>query len=172
MPSAVMVVGHSNTGKTRLVVRLINILAARGYRVAAVKHAAHHGYEIDSEGKDSWQFFKAGAAQVVVVGTESLTVHARYDSEPTLAELGNRMNVDLILAEGFKSQAGPKIEVLRQGFSEGRLPLGDNLVAVVSDIPVAGGVPWFSPDQVELLADFIESRFLKPGGSTTRTSGH
>lgn len=171
MPAVVMVVGHANTGKTSLVARLIASLAARGYRVAAIKHAAH-GYEIDSEGKDSWRFFQAGASQVVVVGPESLTVHTRHDREPTLAELGNGMDgVDLILAEGFKSQAGPKIEVLRRGFSEGRLPLGDDLAAVVGDIPAAGGVPCFTPDQVELLADFIEGRFLQRGGQAARTSG-
>ncbi|MGD0620861.1 MAG: molybdopterin-guanine dinucleotide biosynthesis protein B [Thermacetogeniaceae bacterium] len=164
MAAVVSVVGHANAGKTTLIARLISSLAARGYRVAAVKHAAH-GYEIDSRGKDSWQFFQAGANRVLVVGPESLTVHTRHDREPTLSELGSRMDgVDLILAEGFKSQTGPKIEVLRQGYSEGRLSLGSDLIAVVSDCPLDGGVSCFRPDQVEPLADFIESRFLQNGG--------
>ena len=160
MAAVVTVVGHANTGKTTLIARLIGSLAARGYRVAAVKHAAH-GYDIDSKGKDSWRFFQAGASRVMVVGPESLTVHTRYNREPTLAELGSSMEgIDLVLAEGFKTQAGPKIEVLRPGFSEYRLPIGADLVAVVSDCPVAGDVPCFSPDQVEPLADFIVERFL------------
>ena len=67
MAGVVSVVGHANTGKTTLIAGLISSLAARGYRVAVVKHAAH-GYEIDSRGKDSWQFFQAGANRVLVVG--------------------------------------------------------------------------------------------------------
>ena len=67
MTAMVAVVGHANTGKTTLIASLIGSLTARGYRVAAVKHAAH-GYEIDSEGKDSRQFFEAGASRVMVAG--------------------------------------------------------------------------------------------------------
>jgi molybdopterin-guanine dinucleotide biosynthesis protein MobB len=163
MAEIVAVVGHANTGKTTLIAGLISSLSARGYRVAAVKHAAH-GYEIDSRGKDSWQLFQAGADRVLVVGPESLTVHTRHAREPALAELGGRMDgVDLILAEGFKSQPGPKIEVLRQGCPEGRLSLGSDLVAVVSDFPVGSNVPVFRPEDVCQLADFIESSFLKNG---------
>jgi molybdopterin-guanine dinucleotide biosynthesis protein MobB len=161
MAAVVSVVGHANTGKTTLIAGIINSLAARGYRVGAVKHAAH-GYEIDSPGKDSRQFFQAGASRVVVVGPKSLTVHTRLHTEPTLAELAGLIgDVDLILAEGFKSQPGPKIEVLRQGFSERRLSLGSDLVAVVSDMPVGKEVPVFRPDKIEPLSDFIASRFLQ-----------
>ncbi len=161
MVIVVAVVGHANTGKTTLVAKLISSLTAKGYRVAAVKHAAH-GYEIDQKGKDSRQFFEAGAHLVLVVGPASLTVHARHDREPNLAELaGMAEGVDLMLAEGFKTQPGPKIEVLRQGFSEGRLFLGEDLIAVVSEAPVGGDIPCFRPDQVEELADFVAERFLK-----------
>ena len=90
-----------------------------------------------------------------------MTIHTRYDREPDLSELVSSMDgVDLVLVEGFKSQPGPKIEVLRQGFSEGRLSLGEDLVAVVSEYPVAGDVACFSPDQIEPLADLIVQRFL------------
>jgi molybdopterin-guanine dinucleotide biosynthesis protein B len=157
-------VGHANTGKTTLIAGIINNLSARGYRLAAIKHAAH-GYEIDDRGKDSWQFFQAGANRVVVVGPESLTVHTRHDLEPTLAELADTIrDVDLILVEGFKSQPGPKIEVLRQGFSERRLSLGSDLVAVVSDMRVEKDVPVFRPDEIGPLSDFIEGRFLRNSG--------
>jgi molybdopterin-guanine dinucleotide biosynthesis protein MobB len=142
--AVVAVVGHANTGKTTLIAGLIRALASRGYRVAAIKHAAH-GYEIDSRGKDSWRYFQAGANRVLVAGPESLTVHIRHEREPGLAELAGMIGkADLILAEGFKSQPGPKIEVLRRGFSEGRLSLGSDLIAVVSDAPIetaVGGVP-------------------------------
>jgi len=164
MAAIVSVVGHANTGKTTLIAGIISSLAARGFRVAAVKHAAH-GYEIDNRGKDSWKFFQAGASQVVVVGPESLTVHTRHDTEPTPVELAGLLkDVDLVLVEGFKSQPGPKIEVLRQGFTERRLSLGNDLVAVVSDMLVEGDVPVFRPDKIEPLADFIESRFLQNSG--------
>ncbi|MBT9153265.1 MAG: Molybdopterin-guanine dinucleotide biosynthesis adapter protein [Firmicutes bacterium] len=167
MPAVVAVVGHANTGKTTLIAKLISSLTSRGYRIAAVKHAAH-GYEVDSEGKDSWQFFRAGANRVVVIGPDSLTVHARHDREPALAEItGSLDNVDLILAEGFKTQAGPKIEIIRQGYSEGRLCLGSDLAAVVSDISAEDTVPCFKPDQVEPLADFIAKRYLSGERSAT-----
>ncbi len=67
MAAVLSVVGHANTGKTTLIAALIRSLVSRGYRVAAIKHAAH-GYEVDSRGKDSWQFFLAGAEQVLVSG--------------------------------------------------------------------------------------------------------
>ncbi len=90
-------------------------------------------------------------------------MHIRHGRELNLAELAGMIaGVDLILAEGFKSQPGPKIEVVRRGFSEGRLSLGSGLEAVVSDMPVSevSAVPVFRPDEIEPLSVFIESRWL------------
>jgi len=155
----VMVVGFSNTGKTMLVERLISALKQRNYRVAAVKHAPH-GYELDSRGKDTWRYCQAGAKDIFVVGPTSLTRHTFYQQEPPLCAILDRIeDVDLIIVEGFKSQPGPKIEVVRDGYSERRLDLGSDLIAVVSDSSPGERVPCFAPDEVDKLADFLIEHF-------------
>lgn len=165
VPPFVQVVGYSNTGKTTLIKKLISAFKKRGLRVAAVKHAAH-GYAIDMPGKDTWHYYEAGADQVMVVGPESLTIHQRFDDTPDLNRICKMLQeVDLILMEGFKNQKGPKIEVIREGYSPERLPLGENLIAVVADTPVEDSVPCFNPQDIEPLAEFILKR-LAIGGST------
>lgn len=159
MIPAVSIVGFSNTGKTSLVERLIRVFKERGYRVAAVKHAAH-GYEIDVPGKDTWQYYQAGAERVVVVGPASLTIHERYQATPPLKEICKRLNdIDLIIVEGFKREPGPKIEVIRKNYSPRRISLGDDLIAVVSDFPHTDVVPCFSKGDAEPLADFLINHF-------------
>lgn len=159
MVPVVFVVGYSNTGKTLLVERLIGVLQKRDYRVAVIKHAVH-GYELDLQGKDTWRYCQAGADEVVVVGPVSLTRHKFYRQEPPLTEILNSIeNVDLIIVEGYKKKAGPKIEVVRSGYTQSRLDLGDDLIAVVSDSPFNERVPCFAPDDVERLADFLTEHF-------------
>jgi molybdopterin-guanine dinucleotide biosynthesis protein B len=157
MVPVIAFVGYANTGKTTLVVKIINILLDRGYRVAVVKHAPH-GYDLDVPGRDTWQYYQSGAHQVMVVGRDSLTLHERLAMPPTLAQICERLQgVDLIIVEGFKQESAPKIEVLRQGFTPQRLDLGDDLVAVVSEgyESQPSGVPCFSPQQSEEITDFI-----------------
>ncbi len=161
----VQVVGFSNTGKTMIVEGLIRILKKRGIRVAAIKHAPH-GYAVDVPGKDTWRYYGAGAEKVVVVGAESITVHERFRKVPDLNQICRLIqDVDLIIVEGFKHQAGPKIEVLRKGYSPERLTVGDDLIAVVTDSPVEDPVPCFALQEIEPLADFILKRFSVPKGS-------
>lgn len=147
-------VGYSNSGKTTVVSRLTSILAKTGYRVAVVKHAAH-GYDMDVPGKDSWQHYHAGAQKVVLIGPDSITWHERSSSDPVLHDVLNRIsNVDLILVEGFKNEPGRKIEIVRDPDSP-RVPAGQELAAVISDLPLNAEVPVFSPDQLEAVAVFI-----------------
>ncbi|HHW42075.1 MAG TPA: molybdopterin-guanine dinucleotide biosynthesis protein B [Syntrophomonadaceae bacterium] len=154
----VQVVGYSNSGKTTLMKKLIAVFKKRGLRVAAVKHAPH-GYVVDVPGKDTRHYFEAGADKVMVAGPDSLTLHERIPQPPDLDLIRSRLReVDLILVEGFKSQRGPKIEVLREEPSPERLPLGEDLLAVVSAIPVETSVPRFAPREIEPLADFILER--------------
>lgn len=155
MVPIISIVGYSNTGKTAILEGLIRILKERGHRVAAVKHAAH-GYNIDLPGKDSWRYYEAGADKVVVVGPTSFTIHERCLDQPRLKEIYKEIEgVDFIIVEGFKGEPGPKIEVFQKDCSPARLSLGEDLVAVVSDIPLADNVPCFSFDEVEALADFL-----------------
>lgn len=151
----IFIAGYSNSGKTTVIVEIVKIMKTRGYEIAVVKHASH-GYQLDSEGKDSYRFYQAGADKVVVAGPKSLTIHERYDSLPSLGEICERIaGVDLIIVEGFKRNPGPKIEVFRKNFSTGPLSQRENIIAIVSDEPMEEGVPCYSLAMLEELVDFI-----------------
>lgn len=143
--------------------KLIKLLTSRGYRVAAVKHAAH-GYDMDIPGKDSWQHFRAGAETVVLVGPDSMTVHERKSEEPRLDDALDIINchqdIDLVLVEGFKSEPGPKIQIVR---GDDFIPedLDPNSVAIVSDSPLPLELPCFYAQNLDPLADFIVANFMK-----------
>ncbi len=147
--------GYSNSGKTTVMESLIRILKRKGYKVAAVKHAAH-GYTMDPPGTDSWHYAEAGADKVVIVGPGSFTMHEYHQDKKSLQDILERIKeVDIVIVEGFKGEPGPKIEIYRQDYSSNRIDLGGNLVAVVSDIELFGDIPCFSFHQLEDLADFI-----------------
>lgn len=157
----VQFVGFSNSGKTMIVRKFIAIMKSRGYRVAAVKHAAHHGYEMDAPGTDSWHYFAEGADQVVVAAGQSISFHNRLSEELSLDDICKQITgVDFIIVEGYKGTAGPKIEVFRNGYSPERLSLGPDLLGIVSDISLDCDVPLFSYEQIEQLADLLEKTFL------------
>jgi molybdopterin-guanine dinucleotide biosynthesis protein MobB len=157
MTPVLFISGYSDTGKTTLVKNLIQSFKGMGYRVAAVKHAAH-GYELDVQGRDTWHYCQAGAEEVVVVGPRSLTIHHQYKQEPSFRDvLGMVKDVDFIFVEGYKREAGPKIEVVRKG--KERLSLGNDLIAVVSDEPLTEKVPCFATTDIPQLAKFIIDYF-------------
>ena len=156
----VAVVGFSETGKTRLIVRLIGELRRRGLRVAAVKRCSH-GFALDTEGKDTADFTEAGADGVAMISPEGWAALARAASVEAPA-LAARLfpAADVVLVEGGKGAAGlPKIEVLRSGVSEVLTCRPEELLAVVSDGPVPGGVsvPVLTPEETERLSDIILS---------------
>lgn len=161
------VVGRSNSGKTTLLEKLIRELVARGRRVGTVKHHYHGPVTVDVPGKDSWRHRQAGARAAALLSPETLFVvrdGADGLSLDAVAHLG-LWGVDLVLTEGFKSGAMPKIEVNRrvQG-----APLlcgpGDGLVAVASDWPTGAAVPHFGLEDAAPLADFVERRYLAGAG--------
>lgn len=158
MIPVVHLVGYSNSGKTTVMSGLIRILKSRGYKVAAVKHAAH-GYTPDPPGTDSWNYAQAGADQVAIVGPDSFTIHEFGRIDYPLAMILNRISeVDLILVEGFKNAPGPKIEIYRQGHSEDRMPRPK--LAIVSDVLLEEEVPCFLFGELEKLADFIAASLI------------
>lgn len=158
----VFIAGYSNSGKTTVVEKLVQVLKGRGYRVATIKHAAH-GYSTDSHGKDSWRTFQAGADQVIVAGPASYTIHRSCQTPPQLQDLtGQVEDVDVIIVEGFKSEPGPKIEVYRNNYSTRRLPPGSEVVALLTDAPLEDNLPRFDFEQIGKLADFIISNFIDP----------
>jgi molybdopterin-guanine dinucleotide biosynthesis adapter protein len=130
------IAGWSGSGKTTLIIRLIPLLARRGLRVATLKHA-HHAFDVDQPGKDSYEHRKAGAREVIVSSARRWVQMHELGEEPeaTLAELLCRVApCDLVLVEGYKSDRHPKIEVFRQEVGKAPLhPTDDRIVAVVSD---------------------------------------
>jgi molybdopterin-guanine dinucleotide biosynthesis protein B len=153
-------VGRSNSGKTTLIERLIPELTQAGYRVATIKHAGH-GFDLDTEGKDSWRHKRAGASQVVVLSKGSLAMFADVHEELPIEEVRDRFvndSIDLIIAEGWKSQGFPKVVVVREELQEVDVSL-EGLIAVASIKPVDVDVPWFDRDDVQGLARLIITRF-------------
>ena len=153
--------GPSGAGKTRLLVRLLAALRRRGLRVGAIKHSGHP-HSFDRPGKDSDRLARAGAVAVVVQGPAGLA----YFGPPVggarkLARL--LPPADLVLAEGFKSEALPRIEVHRRAESRRFLCARDRrVVAVVGDEAPPRPIPWFTPGEVEGLADLLCARFRLP----------
>lgn len=156
------VVGWKNGGKTTLVVNLVNHFIACGVSVSTVKHA-HHAFDIDHPGRDSWRHRDAGARQVAVASASrwALMTELRGDPEPSLDELLGRLApVDLVLVEGFKRESHPKIEAWRQ--EVGRPPLScedTEILAVACDIlPQGVAVPMLDMDDVPLVAEYIANQ--------------
>lgn len=158
----VSIVGKSGTGKTALVEKLVAELARRGWRVATLKHS-HHAIELDREGKDSWRHRRAGAVTTVLATPGVVTVVETPPRDYTLGEAAGRYirEADLILAEGYKGNPHPKIEVCPGGRSAERLcGPGDDLIALAGDTPVPGEAPFFDWNDAPGIADLIEARFL------------
>ncbi len=151
--------GWSGSGKTTLMVRLLRDLTARGLAVSTIKHA-HHDFDIDKPGKDSYEHRAAGAHEVVVTSAKRWALlHELKDApEPTLEELISRMaTVDLLLIEGFKRLGHDKIEVHRGATTKPLLASADaRVVAVASDVPLPDlDVPVLDLDDVGAITDFI-----------------
>ena len=157
-------VGRSGSGKTTLLVAVVRRLARKGYRVGTIKHF-QHPFETDRPGKDSYRHFHAGAAASMIASGEKLALVKRLPRPLSLRRIVKDFfpDADLVIAEGFKGEAGPKIEVVRGAVS--RRPVvparGAGLVALVSDLPLKGyPQPCFSPADAKGVVRFIEERFL------------
>jgi len=153
-------VGRSNSGKTTFIERVIPELVRAGYKVATVKHAGH-GFDLDTEGKDSWRHKQAGASSVAVLSKGSMALFADVSDQPTVEDVRDRFldeTYDLIIAEGWKHEGYPKIVIVRDRFGE--VPVStEGLLAVVSDKPVDLDVPAFGLDDVSAVASLITKHF-------------
>jgi molybdopterin-guanine dinucleotide biosynthesis protein B len=156
------IAGWSGSGKTTLLKGLIPDLIGRGLSVSSVKHA-HHAFDIDVPGKDSYEHRAAGAREVMISSANrwALMHELKGDDEPSLDELIARMSpVDLLLVEGFKWEAHPKLEVHRPGVGKPLLQPDDpHIVAVASDTRLSGlDVPVIDLADIRGIADFIVRR--------------
>ncbi|NCO87409.1 MAG: molybdopterin-guanine dinucleotide biosynthesis protein B [Rhodobacterales bacterium] len=152
------IIGYKNAGKTTLVERLVTEFTARGLRVSTVKHA-HHAFDLDQPGKDTFRHRAAGARQVMLAtGTRwVLMSELRGADEPALAELLARMDpVDLVLIEGYKRDSHPKVEVHRAATGHPLIAPGDPTVrAIACDSALATDRPLLDLDDITAIADFI-----------------
>jgi molybdopterin-guanine dinucleotide biosynthesis protein B len=151
--------GWSGAGKTTLIVKLIPELNRRGLRVSTIKHA-HHNFDLDQPGKDSYEHRVAGAEEVLVASANRVALmrELRGAPEPSLAELLRLLRpVDLVLVEGFKRDPLPKIEVSRAGNGKPPLHPGDgNIVALISDgVEPVIGLPHALIDDTAAAADLV-----------------
>ena len=154
------VVGWKNAGKTGLMERLVTEITGRGFSVSTVKHA-HHSFDVDHAGKDSFRHRVAGATEVLLASRNrfALMHELRGADEPGLTELLARLSpVDLVLVEGFKSQAHPKIEAHRAATGNPLIAPDDPTIrAVASDTALSLDRPVFDLNDTDAIADFILS---------------
>lgn len=158
---------YSGVGKTTLLKKLIPLLLDRGIRLALVKHA-HHDFDIDKPGKDSYELRKAGAAQVLISSARrrALMIENPREKDPVLDDelkYLHQQDADLILVEGFRHESFARIELFRP--ATGHEPLyirDDNIIAVATDaeLPQSTDLPVLDLNDAEAIANFICSQFL------------
>ncbi|TPL05685.1 MULTISPECIES: molybdopterin-guanine dinucleotide biosynthesis protein B [unclassified Mesorhizobium] len=155
------ITGWKNSGKTTLTEKLVTELVARGWTVSTVKHA-HHDFDIDKPGADSFRHRQAGAAEVAIVSDRrwALMHELRGKNEPTLDDILARLTPsDIVLVEGYKREAHKKIEARRLEAKD-RTPLSandPNIVAIAADFTVEGEtLPVFDLNDTKSIADFVE----------------
>lgn len=164
--------GYSGAGKTTLIEQLIPRFVMRGLRVSLIKHA-HHAFDIDQPGKDSHRHREAGAGEVLITsGQRWVLMHElRGEPEPGLdAQLARFAPCDLVLVEGYKNAAIPKLEVYRAAAGKPMLhPTDPNIVAVAADGPVRTSLPVLDLNDYDSIVVFVVARLgldVAPAGRT------
>ncbi len=158
-PTIFGLAGWSGSGKTTLLRALIPALVRRSLRVSTLKHA-HHNFDVDKPGKDSYEHRQAGATEVMVASAHrwALMHELREEGEPSSADLIRQMTpVDLMLIEGFKTESHDKLEIHRPALGRPTLYPGDpKIVAIASDHNIEGlPLPRLDLNDAEAIADFI-----------------
>ena len=165
MPPVVSIVGKSKSGKTTFLGKLIRELKSRGHKVATIKHT-HHDQALGQPHKDSWRHIQAGSEATVISSQTQMVLIKSVAPDVSLDEIARLFgeNYDIILAEGFKRDNSPKIEIHR---SESGQPLNDikKLIAIVTDEPLETRTRQFALDDIKGLADLLEKGFIKPAGN-------
>lgn len=153
--------GYSGAGKTSLIERLIPLMKARGERVSVIKHA-HHRFDIDHQGKDSWRHRQAGAFEVLVASDQRLALMREFEQpfQMSIHHLAAHLyeGVDWVLAEGFRDAGVAKVEVWRGGDERPRYPDDPYVLAVASDgsaLPEPTGLPVMSLDDAPALLQWL-----------------
>jgi molybdopterin-guanine dinucleotide biosynthesis protein B len=152
------IAGYSGSGKTTLIERVIPLLVAEGLRVSLIKHA-HHEFDVDQPGKDSWRHRHAGCTEVLVSSSErwALMHELRGAAEPTLQEQLRQFSpCDLVIIEGYKKEPFPKLEVHRRaGHTPLLYPEDTHVVAIATDEPLDTELPQIDVEDPAAVARFI-----------------
>ena len=160
---------YSGTGKTTLLTRLIPVLNKNGLKIGLIKHAHHH-FDVDHPGKDSYELRKAGACEMLVASAKRWAlIHESPErkDDPSLDELLLHLSLnelDLVLVEGFKHEPLDKIELHRPSLGKPLLyPNDQNIIALATDVPSSKQIqlPVLDLNDIDEIADFIKKRFLK-----------
>ncbi len=150
--------GYSGAGKTTLIEKLVPLFTARGLVISLLKQT-HHDFDLDQPGKDSWRHRQAGCTEVLLASAKrwALMHELRDAAEPTLEQHLARLSpCDLVLVEGFKKEAIPKLEVHRQANGKPFLFPGDaHIIALAGDVSLNLPLPWFDLNQPESIAALI-----------------
>ncbi len=174
-PPLISLVGLSGSGKTTIVVKLVEHFADAGFRVGTIKHSCHP-HPLDAKGKDSWRHKEAGAERTLFVGPERMQLVADVESELSPVELAGDLlkDMELVIVEGFLQSNTPKIEVVRSERSLEPVSTPDNgLLAIVSDmtkdkLPEYPGhtIPCIDINDIAAIAEFIKTHLglTKPRG--------
>ena len=155
--------GYSGSGKTTLIEKVVPLLVAEGLRVSLIKHA-HHAFDVDQPGKDSYRHRAAGCTEVLVSSANrwALMHELRGAPEPSLTEqLRHFSPCDVVLVEGYKSEPIPRIEVHRKACDAPLLfPHDRNVVAIATDEPLETSLPQIDLDDAHGVARFIVRHLL------------
>ena len=163
MPPIVSLVGRPNHGKTTLLEKLIPELNRRGYRIGTIKHHVHE-FDMDKPGKDTWRHKQAGAHSVVLSSPTGLGLIRDVSGDTSVEKLVGRYfsDVDLVIAEGYKRLALPKIEVFRSAMGDAPLQNRDETwIGMVTDLKQEGDLPHFGLDDISKIADFLITTLIK-----------
>jgi len=154
--------GYSGSGKTTLLEKLIPLLTQHGLRISVIKHA-HHDFDIDQPGKDSYRHRAAGAGEVLIASSQRWAImhELRAETEPTLQNLCRRLApCDLVLVEGYKFAHIPKLEVHRKAALHPYLyPLDKHIIALVTDHPHTTSLPILNMNDPQQIVAFIMKYF-------------
>ena len=172
MNSSMPIIGfsaYSGTGKTTLLRQVIPILKAKGLRIAVIKHA-HHDFDLDMPGKDSYELRKAGADETIICTMTRMARISEFESpkqEPDLQQIVNSLDherFDLVLVEGYKDVAFPKIELHREAMGKPFLYVrDDSVIAVASDVRPSIDIklPYLDINDIEDIARYIYEDFYR-----------
>lgn len=163
MPEIINFVGKSNTGKTRIIEKVITYITNRGYSVGVIKHDVH-GFEIDHENKDTYKHRKAGASTVIISNAKSYAMIKEVKEEEKLEDLIKfMMDKDLVIVEGYKASKYDKIELLRESMYKESISERKYLKAIIADFKYVSDdsrIKIFGDNDYELVAQYIIENYI------------